>query len=97
MEKNSAANSVQAYEVKLFDTTPIPRLITELITGAHKVFLAALKGTQAALARELDADAIAPTKVDAPIEIPKNVKGLMAYHGNGHPNWRSVSHRVIDL
>ncbi len=54
-EKNSAANSVKTGEVKLFDTIPVPRLSPELITGAHKVAVAARKGMQAALARDLDA------------------------------------------
>jgi len=76
-EKNSAANSVKAGEVKLFDATPVPRLTPELITGAHKVFVAARRGMQAALARELDADVIAPTEVDVPTEIMKCPDGLM--------------------
>jgi hypothetical protein len=75
--KNSAANSVKAGEVKLFDKTPVPRLTSEPITGAQKVFVAARKGVQAALARELDADLIAPTEVDVPTEIMKRADGLM--------------------
>jgi hypothetical protein len=55
-EKNSARNSVpKTGEIKLFDATPFPRLTPELITGAHKVSVAARKGMQAALAREPDA------------------------------------------
>jgi Zn-dependent alcohol dehydrogenase len=76
-EKNSAANSVKAGEVKLFDTTPVRRLTPELIPIAHKVFVAARKGMQAALARELDADVIAPTEVDVLTEIMKSADGLM--------------------
>jgi hypothetical protein len=40
------------------------------------VFVAACKGMQAALARELDADVIAPTEVDVPTEIMKFADGL---------------------
>ena len=43
-EKNQAANSVNAGEAKLFDTTPAPRLTPELIIGAHKLFVAARNG-----------------------------------------------------
>jgi len=35
---------------------------------------------QAALARELDADVIAPTEVDVPTEIMKCADGLMVVH-----------------
>jgi len=55
-EKSSAANSVKAGEVRLFDTTPVPRLTP----GGHKVFIAAREGMQAALSFELDTDVIAP-------------------------------------
>jgi len=41
------------------------------------VFAAARKGMQAALARELDIDVIAPTEVDVPTEIMKCADGLM--------------------
>jgi hypothetical protein len=37
-EKNSAANSVKAGDVKIFDTPPVPWLTPELIAGAHQVF-----------------------------------------------------------
>jgi hypothetical protein len=41
-EKNSARNSVlKTGEVKLFDTIPVLRLTPELITGPHKVSVAA--------------------------------------------------------
>jgi hypothetical protein len=77
MEKNSAAGSVKAGEVKLFDTTPAPRSTSELITGAHKLFAASRKGMQAAVARELDADVIAPTEFDVLTELMERAAGLM--------------------
>jgi hypothetical protein len=59
---------------------PVPRLTSELIIGAHKVFVAGCKGMQAALASEPDADVIAPTEVDVPTEIMKCADGLMVVH-----------------
>lgn len=44
------------------------------------MFVADRKGMQAALARELDADVIAPTEVDVPTEIMKCADGLMVVH-----------------
>jgi hypothetical protein len=71
------ANSVKAGEVRLFDTTPVRRLIPELTTGAHKVLIAAHEGMQTARTRELDADFIAPTEIGALTEIMKRAGGLM--------------------
>ena len=71
MKKAFADNSEKTGEVRCFYTTPLPRLIPEITTRAHKAFIAIHEGMQTTWAYWLESDFIAPNETGVSAGILK--------------------------